>query len=159
MASFQSTLLDRIALRGSADPELSFGEYREMVLRDLNWLFNTMNTEIAGVLADDSEETWKGSVLNYGIPSLCGQVSRDLSPRNIEKMFEQAIRRFEPRIFSRGLRVHCRQSESEVGNESLQVSIEAELWAQPSAERVYLQSEIDLETGAVRVSDSSGKKS
>lgn len=159
MASFQSTLLDRIALRGSADPELSFGEYREMVLRDLNWLFNTMNTEVAGVIADDEVETWKSSVLNYGIPSLCGQVSRDLSPGNIEKMFEQAIRRFEPRIFPRGLRVRCVQGENEVGNDSLQVSIEAELWAQPSAERVFLQSEIDLETGAVRVSDSGRKKS
>jgi type VI secretion system protein ImpF len=148
--SFPSTILDRLAFQCRS--EMTFAQYREVVQRDLHWLFNSVNSEDPlGPPTDPADARWRDSVVNFGIPSLTGQVLRDITPAQVEAVFATAIRRFEPRIFPRGLKVTCRTIERESGEPVLRIAIEAELWAQPVSERVFLHSEIDTETGGVRI--------
>ena len=62
--------------------------------------------------------------------------------------------RHVPRILRRTVRVHARPAEEEeLGSAALVFEIEGELWAQPVPEKMFLKTEIDLETGAVSISD------
>ena len=125
----------------------SIHKLRDAVLRDLAWLMNTCQMEAAQDLSDYPEVV--SSVVNYGIPDLTGKTLSGLGLIDLQNEIRQAIMTFEPRILPNTLEVRgTKDPDSPLAN-SLIFEIEGELWAKPYPERLFLRSELDLETGTV----------
>jgi type VI secretion system protein ImpF len=78
-----------------------------------------------------------------------------LNIAQLERGIRQAIWDFEPRLIRNSVSVKARMSDSE--KITLTFDIEADLWAQPYPERLYLKTELDLERGAVLLSEMNGR--
>ena len=130
---------------------LSMRELREAVLRDLQWLFNTVHLE-ASVDLDDHAEV-KKSVVNYGLPDIGSFTNLAAESISIERTLAAAIRNFEPRILPDTLRVEILPKEKRRDPNTLAFEIHGELWAQPLPQRLFLQTELDLQGTTVDISD------
>jgi type VI secretion system protein ImpF len=158
----QPSLLDRLA---DDEPEktqesrerriLTMQRLQESVMRDLAWLLNAIN------LASDVDLSEfplaVRSVVNFGLPDLAGRAGSALDVRDFERMLQQTISDFEPRILPNSLRVRLLRNEDRMDSKALAFEIQGELWGQPLPMRVFLKTEIDLDIGEVRVSDYSGQ--
>jgi type VI secretion system protein ImpF len=151
----QPSLLDRLTddepghLKESADKRvLSLTQLKASVLRDLAWLLNTTSL----LDADATLHTPAGtSVINYGLPALAGHSASSIDINALESLIHQAIATFEPRILRSTLRVRARSAPGEMNHNALSFEIEGDLWAQPMPLRLLLQTDLDLESGHVRV--------
>jgi type VI secretion system protein ImpF len=132
----------------SADKRvLSLTQLKASVLRDLAWLLNTTSL----LDADATLHTPAGtSVVNFGLPALAGNSASNVDLSALEALIQQAIATFEPRILRHTLRVRARAT-AEMNHNALSFEIEGDLWAQPVPLRLMLQTDLDLETGHVRV--------
>lgn len=156
----QPALLDRLSddepdkVQESRDRRvISLQRLRECVLRDLGWLLNAGNlTSAEDLTAFPNVAT---SVLNFGMPDLSGKVASGIDAAMLEQRIKQAIWDFEPRILRDSLSVRLAANESRMDHNALTFAIEGELWAQPLPIRVFLETEIDLEIGEVRVAERS----
>lgn len=133
---------------------LSLQRLREVVMRDLVWLFNAGNLGSTEDLQAYPQVA--NSVLNYGLPHLSGRTVATIDVAAIERQLRQAIWDFEPRILRPSLRVRLVVNEDQMNHNAMTFDIEGELWAQPVPMRIYLRTELDLEIGTVRVSDYAG---
>ena len=125
---------------------------RAAVLRDLAWLLNA--TEHSGVDDWAAYPHAHRSVLNFGLPALSGQTASSLDTRTLEDMVQQAILDHEPRILPATLRVEATTTASLLERHNLlSFRISGQLWAQPMPLELLLQTDIDLESGHVRVQD------
>lgn len=156
----QPSLLDRLSddePGASSEPRdrrvLSLRTLRAGVLRDLAWLLNTTN--LLSVAGTASLPHVANSVLNYGIPAMSGHAVGSLNVAQLERGIRQAIWDFEPRLIRNTVSVKARMASAD--KNTLTFDIEADLWAQPYPERLYLKTELDLERGAVLVSEMSGR--
>ena len=127
-----------------AERGISLKRYREGVLRDISWLLNAK----AHSADEDIHEFGQvaRSVVNFGIPDVCGELSTTLDIDEFESQLVKAIRQFEPRIIPETLTVKT-ITESGPAPNILTFEIRGELWASPLPEQLYLRTEIDLETG------------
>jgi type VI secretion system protein ImpF len=154
----QPSLLDRLTddepdkKKESRDKRvLSPSQLRDSVRRDLAWLFNATN--LASV-QDLSEYPFvQGSVLNFGLPDLAGRTASSIKVNEIEQLLRRAIWDFEPRLVRKSVKVRLTVREHLMSYNAMSFAIEAELWAQPLPLRLFLRTEIDLETGSVSVAD------
>lgn len=152
----QPSLLDRLTDDEPDQPResrekrvLSVNRLRESVLRDLGWLFNA-----GGASSDEGFERYPfaaRSVINFGLPPLSGMTARGLDLEMLERVLRQAILDFEPRILRNTLRVRAALTEERMSHNALTFEIEGELWAQPLPLQLYLKTEIDLESGQVKL--------
>ncbi len=154
----QPSLLDRLT---DEEPEkqqeawerrvLSMRKLREIVLRDLSWLFNASNLESV----EDMEDypLVAHSVVNFGLPSLSGTSASSIDKIALERSLRQAIIDFEPRILRNSIKVRAVVSNESTNRNALGFEIEGDLWAQPVPLRVYLNAELDLESGNFAVVD------
>jgi len=154
----QPCLLDRLtddepdSKEESRDQRVvSMRRYREGVLRDLSWLLNSSCPSADDPIGDYSEVS--RSVLNYGVPDLCGFTLSHTLPSEIEEQLLRAIERFEPRISRETLSVRVVHDLSSDDENALSFEIEGELWAQPISDRLYIKTKFDLETGQCQVED------
>ena len=154
----QPSLLDRLtdeepdkSVESREQRVLSIRRLRDLVLRDLAWLFNTTNLQVGQDLSDFPEV--QRSVLNYGVPELTGRTISSMDIVHVERRIHDAIRQFEPRILPNTLRVNVAINEQEMSQSALSFEIIGELWAQPLPQQLYLKTEIDLELGDVQVSE------
>lgn len=157
----QPSLLDRLTddnpsqQREARDRRvLTLRQLREGVIRDLAWLLNTSNLDSVEDL--DPYPHVKDSVVNYGMPHLAGNTSSGVDVRMIERRMRDAILRFEPRILKKTVRVRLRVSEDKWDHNAMVLEIQGELWAQPVPERLFLKTEVDLETGHISVAEHAG---
>ena len=130
---------------------MSLKRLKEAVLRDLAWLMNTSDLTSAEDLQD--YPLVAQSVLNYGLPALAGHTVSSVDLGVIERLLKQAIVNFEPRVMRNTLKVRVVAAEDEMNHNAMSFVIEGELWAQPIPQRLFLKTEIDLETGKVTVSE------
>jgi len=153
----QPALLDRLT---DEDPEsrVETGEtrvinrqrLRELVLRDLAWLFNA--TSPSGAIDFSSAPQAERSVLNYGLPALSGQSASTLDPTMLENRVRQAILDHEPRILPGTLVVEALVNDIQLDHHNqIGLRISGQLWAQPVPLELLLHTDIDLETGRVAV--------
>jgi type VI secretion system protein ImpF len=157
----QPSLLDRLT---DHEPEqrqesrekriLSPSRLRESVRRDLTWLFNTPN--LSTVLDLEGLPLVADSVVNYGMPSLAGRTTSSIDVPEMERQLREAIWRFEPRLIKNTIRVRLVADAALMSHNALSFYIEAELWAQPLPLRLFLKTEIDLETGTAEIVDAGG---
>jgi type VI secretion system protein ImpF len=152
----QPALLDRLTdnephrnVEAREQRVLSLSRLRECVVRDLSWLFNTEN--LASRQQVENYPEAMRSVINYGIPALAGATSSGRDPTNLEKRVREAIFNFEPRLIRDSVSVRVVLSDSEMSNNTLRFEIEADLWAHPLPLHLYLQTEVDLDTGEFNV--------
>ena len=157
----QPSLLDRLTddePDSKVEPRdrrvLSLRTLREGVLRDLAWLLNTTN--LLSVTTTPALPHLAGSVLNFGVPGLAGNAVSNLDVGALERGIRQAIWDFEPRLIRSTVTVKAAPANRADENK-IDFDIEADLWAQPYPERLYLKTELDLERGAVVVSESNGR--
>ncbi|NWD61074.1 type VI secretion system baseplate subunit TssE [Pseudomonas sp. IPO3774] len=151
----QPSLLDRLTDDDPTNPKesadkrvLSLNQLKASVLRDLTWLLNTTSL----LNADATLHTPAGtSVVNYGLPALAGNSVSSVDISALEALIRQAIATFEPRILRHTLRVKARVGHGEMNHNALSFEIEGDLWAQPVPLRLLLQTDLDLESGHVRV--------
>ncbi|MBN2978642.1 type VI secretion system lysozyme [Pseudomonas fluorescens] len=151
----QPSLLDRLTDDDPTNPKesadkrvLSLTQLKASVLRDLAWLLNTTSL----LDADATLHTAAGtSVVNYGLPALAGNSVSSVDIKALEALIYQAIATFEPRILRHTLRVKARVGQGEMNHNALSFEIEGDLWAQPVPLRLLLQTDLDLESGHVRV--------
>jgi type VI secretion system protein ImpF len=156
----QPALLDRLT---DDDPEsktetvegrvINRNRLREMVLRDLSWIFNCT--------APGEAIDWAGapharnSVLNYGLVPLSGTSASNVDPRLLQQRVKQVILDFEPRILPQSLSVEVIVSDEQLDHHNqIGFRIAGQLWAQPVPLELLLHTDIDLETGRVSVQES-----
>jgi len=157
----QPSLLDRLTDEEpdkKSEPKerrgLTQAKLRKSVLRDLNWLFNSSNLESVQSL-DDCPEVAK-SVVNYGLPGFSGHTVSGVDVLEIERLLKQAICDFEPRIIRRTIKVRINADEQQMSHNAMTFDIEGELWADPVPLHVYLKTELDLESGDMKIFDTAG---
>lgn len=151
----QPALLDRLTDDDPHNPResrenrvLSMSQLRESVLRDLAWLFNA--TDLASAVPLDALPQVASSVLNYGLPALAGNTASGVNIDQLEQTLVEAIRRFEPRILAHTVSVRAVVSD-QMSHNAIAFEIQGELWAQPVPLKLWLKTELDLESGTVHV--------
>ena len=151
----QPSLLDRLTdnspgeVKESArDQIIDIRQLRDIVLRDLGWLLNTVNQE--GDVDEDTYPFSAGSTLNYGITDIAGKKAAEARPYELERMIHKAVERFEPRIVSGSLEVKL-STTVEGTHSRILFNIHAEIWAQPVPVEVFMRTELDLASGDMSV--------
>ena len=152
----QPSLLDRLTDQAPAEREesreqrvLSPHKLKACVIRDLEWLLNTC--DLASVQDLDPYPQVQTSVLNFGMPDLAGHNLSGLDILTLERRLRQAIQRFEPRILRQGLSIRAVVDAEGMTPNAIRFDIEGELWGVPTPQQLYLKTNVDLETGEVRV--------
>jgi type VI secretion system protein ImpF len=126
---------------------------RECVQRDLTWLLNT--THLSALEPLDAYPAARTSVINYGMPDLTGRTASGVDARALERTLTQVINTYEPRLLKRSVKVRLSIDADRMSHNAMIFNIEAELWAQPLPLRLFLRTEIDLESGTAVVVESS----
>ena len=154
----QPSLLDRLTdddreqSQESRDKRiLSPARLRECVRRDLTWLLNT--THLAALQDLTEQPEVQRSVLNYGMPDFAGRTASSVDVRAMERTISRVIAEFEPRLLKSSVKVRVIADPDKMNHNAMCFQIEAELWAQPLPLRLFLRTEIDLESGAATVID------
>jgi type VI secretion system protein ImpF len=159
----QPSLLDRLT---DDEPEtnvesrdrrvISPSRLRECVQRDLSWLLNT--TRLSALEPLDDFPAAEVSVINYGMPDLTGRTASGVDARALERTLVQVITAYEPRLLKRSVKVRLFVDPDRMSHNAMIFDIEAELWAQPLPLRLFLRTEIDLESGVVVVNETAGQR-
>lgn len=153
----QPALLDRLTdddvdsrVETSDNRVINRHRLRDLVLRDLAWLFNA-TAPGAGVDWSHAPHA-KRSVLNYGLPALSGVSTSNLDLATLQTRVRQAILDHEPRILPETLVVTALINKMQLDHHNLVgLRISGQLWAQPVPLELLLHTDIDLETGRVAV--------
>jgi type VI secretion system protein ImpF len=160
----QPSLLDRLtddepgqAVEARERRVLSMRSLREGVLRDLAWLLNTTN--LLSVSEFPRLPHVANSVLNYGMPDLSGASLASMNQGDLERAIRQAIWDFEPRLIRSSVTVRALPTSDSITK--IHFEIEADMWAQPYPERLYIKTELDLDQAHIqlsRLSDTTGRR-
>jgi len=157
----QPSLLDRLTDDEPGQREesrekrvISASRLRECVTRDMSWLLNCVNLGADEDLADFPEVA--RSVVNFGIPDLTGTALSGVDAAVLQRQIRAAIVAFEPRLIASTLQVTVNADTDRMDRQSLVFNIESDMWAQPIPMKLYLKTEVDLETGAFHVSEGFG---
>jgi type VI secretion system protein ImpF len=94
--------------------------------------------------------------MNYGIPDLAGRNLSGANVLEVEQQVRQAIWDFEPRILRDTVKVKVTASVDQMNHNAMTFDIEGDLWAQPLPLRLYLRTQLDLDTGNMDVIDKGG---
>ena len=155
----QPSLLDRLTDHAPAESReaddrrtLTRQALRQAVLRDLGALFNAVTPLDGATVA--AHPGLAGTVLDFGLPPLAGQLASKLDLHALERLLRQTILRFEPRLLAETLRVRALEATSVLDTHNVvEFEITGHLWSEPVPLEVLLRTQIDLEAGQVRVVD------
>src|ERR1700693_5932480 len=147
----QPCLLDRLTDDDPGNREESRNQrivtiqrYKAGVLRDLEWLFNSVghySDEMVGEVAfGDFKEAYR-SVINFGIRQVYGRLAPDIE--EIEKQLFAALVTCEPRINRHTLKVSV-----QIERNLLSIELTGELWVNPLPEKLFIKTEPHLQTSA-----------
>jgi type VI secretion system protein ImpF len=157
--ALQPALLDRLTdhepgrkVEGREQRVIGRAQLRASVLRDLAWLFNTTN--LSGEVDLGRYPLVEQSTLNYGLAALAGHPVSSLELADLEQVLKQAILRFEPRILPHTLSVRGVLPPEPLGHHNvLSFEITGSLWGQPYSLELLLKTEMDLESGEIRIGE------
>lgn len=122
---------------------------RAVLLRDLNWLFNTINLEASVDLSDVQHV--RTSVLNYGVSDLAGKSSGRRALESRARELRAAVRQFEPRLAGDRLDVEVVQAAERDNAVTFVVRSDVVSSLQPLP--VEFKTEVNFETGSASVRD------
>jgi type VI secretion system protein ImpF len=154
----QPALLDRLTddepeqrLEPRARRVITKRQLRQAVLRDLAWLLNS--TRLDAHMDATMFPLARRSVINYGLPALSGETATTIEIADLERGIRQAILDYEPRILPSTLRVRALQIGEFDNHNIIGIEISGQLWAQPIPLDLLVRTEIDLETGTVKIAE------
>jgi len=133
------------------DISVNEAQLRELVRRDLSWLFNT--TQLAAGTDLTPYPQAERSILNYGVVDLTGRLLSSINPEDLESSVRAALLSFEPRLLPESLEVVAKVGQNTFGTAALVVEVKADLHAEPLPIALHVLTEIDVETGRVHVGD------
>ena len=158
----QPSLLDRLTDDDPNNPKesaerrvMNQNQLKASVLRDLAWLLNTtalFDGETAAQIPAGS------SVINFGLPPLSGHTASSIDVQLVERLLAEIIETYEPRLLKGSLRVRAHLESGEMNHNALSFEIEADLWAEPVPLRLLLSTDLDLETGHIKVAPVDGRR-
>jgi type VI secretion system protein ImpF len=155
----QPSLLDRLTddepdktVESRERRVMSVRTLREGVVRDLAWLLNTTN--LFSVINRPALPHLANSIINYGIPDISGASLAGMDTGQLERAIRQAIWDFEPRLIRASVVVKAIPSEGSIAK--IMFAIEADMWAQPYPERLYLRTELDLDLASISLAETTG---
>lgn len=140
--------MDRTSLRFYTVPRIErFNEaaLRTTVLRELNWLLNTISLASAEDLSAAPEVA--SSVLNYGLADLTGSLLTRPGVQSRAREMREAVARFEPRVARGSLEVEVDPDRTRAS--SVGFVIRGDLISAVAALPVEFRSDVEIETGAV----------
>ena len=120
------------------------GQYRQAVLRDLQWLLNAAAMSRRELLENPQ---LTDCVLNFGVPEFLGAWR---TGDEVAAAVKAAILRFEPRILPTTLVVEC-PTRGLSGRLQVDLHITGELWSRPANLHVLFRTEVDLDQQTVTV--------
>jgi type VI secretion system protein ImpF len=148
-ATIQSASIPNIELEPTDRRMLSTRRLRECVLRDLGWLFNSLNLGSSQDL--ESVPYVASSVLNYGLPSFAGRMASSIDPVESADRLRRAVELFEPRLSA--VKVKPQPPAEHDSDGTLEFTIEAQLWGHPAPQQLELHTKIDTLTGDIAVTE------
>ena len=119
-------------------------EFRQAVLRDLRWLFNTPIHVPEETIYEFPEVA--DSVVNFGTRDVTGICLANLEERALEQELKKSILRFEPRIKAGSLSIKATKVKDDSGNK-ITFELNGLLDIPPVPDEISAKTEIDLETG------------
>lgn len=154
----QPALLDRLtddAPRRRSESQLGMlthAQLRLAVLRDLNWLLNTVSLESSQDLGQCNHV--RSSALNFGVRALAGKRMSEVDLIDLERAITTAIVHFEPRILAETIVVRCITDTDTLEHHNiLSFKIKGLLWCVPYPQEFLFRTVIDLESGHMDLSD------
>jgi type VI secretion system protein ImpF len=153
----QPALLDRLTdddpssqVESTDARAINRSRLRELILRDLSWLFNASRP------SDDIDAAAlphaARSVITYGLPALSGQSLSGVNLNVLQQRVHQAIVDHEPRILAETLHVEALHNDEQADHHNqIGFRISGQMWAQPVPLELLLHTNIDLETGRVEI--------
>jgi type VI secretion system protein ImpF len=148
-ATVQSASVPNVELEPADRRNLSMRRLRECVLRDLGWLFNSLNLDSSQDL--ESVPHVASSVLNFGLPSFAGRMASSIDPIESAERLRRAVELFEPRLSA--VKVKPQPPSQEDSDGTLEFTIEAQLWGYPMPQQLELHTKIDTMTGDIAVTE------
>jgi type VI secretion system protein ImpF len=148
-ATIQSASIPNVELEPTDRRMLSTRRLRECVLRDLGWLFNSLNLGSSQDL--ESVPHVASSVLNYGLPSFAGRMASSIDPMESADRLRRAVELFEPRLSA--VKVKPQPPADNDSDGTLEFTIEAQLWGHPAPQQLELHTKIDTLTGDIAVTE------
>jgi len=130
---------------------VSLRRYRGGVRRDMESLLNT-SCHADSENFNRFEEVFS-SVLNFGVPDLCGQTLSGVSVVEVERRILRAILAYEPRIIPASLNVRVEAQPDSMDRNAVTFEITGDLWALPAPDPLYYRTQVDLETGRFEIRD------
>jgi len=156
---FWPSLYDRLRRRdaeGIDDFFVDGGQLRDVVKRDLEVLLNA--TSLESTIDLEEYPKVRGSVLNYGLPDLTGQIVSGLSAWEIQEALRSALSNFEPRIVADSLSVQVDTTGVSMNSEraydperGLSLAIAGTILGTPMPESIFIQTRWDVELNEVTV--------
>ncbi|MGF1446250.1 MAG: type VI secretion system baseplate subunit TssE [Pikeienuella sp.] len=151
----QPSLLDRLTddEPGSAvEPRdarvIDIRRLREIVRRDLAWLFNTTAYESLESL--ERFPNARVSALNFGVPDLAGITVTRNRAAEIRSRLTERVKMFEPRILPDTLTIDF-SDQDKMTETVIGFDIRGELWAEPLPIELYMRTELDVTNGVLTV--------
>jgi type VI secretion system protein ImpF len=148
-ATVQSASVPNVELEPADRRNLSMRRLRECVLRDLGWLFNSLNLDSSQDL--ESVPHVASSVLNFGLPSFAGRMASSIDPMESAERLRRAVELFEPRLSA--VKVKPQPPGQDDSDGTLEFTIEAQLWGYPTPQQIELHTKIDTMTGDIAVTE------
>jgi len=150
-------LLDRLcndrpdALQESRNQRvISMSAYRENVRRDIGWLLNSRAPRPENGLGEGEAAS---SVVNYGLPDLCGRTASSVYVDEMERIMRKTLLNFEPRIIPGSLVVTAVTDADDMSYRAMSFEIKAKIKANPVPQEMNLRTAVDLETGRWETED------
>jgi type VI secretion system protein ImpF len=122
---------------------------RREVARDLGNLVNTVALQSAIDLGPF--EAVRVSILNYGLPDVGSRYYDQVSNGKLAKDIEEAIRRYEPRLIGRTLKIR-ENYQSVEATLSVRFEISADLTCEPVAVPVTFLADVEMASGKIQIS-------
>ena len=153
--SVQPSLLDRLTDEHPTQPadarvtrDESVRQYRASVQRDVAWLFNTRRSIVD--VPDRYAELLR-SVHEFGIPdTTVVAVGTPEGQHELEKMLQEALERFEPRLANPRVRI---MDADQVSAPQVRFTVEAVLRMDPSPEAVVFDAVLEVARNEYEVRD------
>ncbi len=146
------SVLDRLAGTGgrrtSGDLRISVEDLKFAVLRDIEWLLNTKRPMNMGI---DQFPEARTSILNFGIPDFSQfSASSGDDCGTVCGLIQEAVRRYEPRLEPRSVKVDHVATEKMKGLQA-QFRIRGILHVDPVRVPVSFDTHIEMDSGAIAI--------
>lgn len=135
---------------GERRRSLSDAVLKSLLAEDLAALLNTIDLESAAPELVEGLPYVQNSILNYGLSDLSDRtIDETLRIDAIRHELEAALKRFEPRLLPRTMRI-----ERDADNEeelSIRFLIRSDMRADPVPSSIEFITEVELESGEIRI--------